>query len=263
MSAGRPPSPSAKLYRSVALVVPMAAPTWNVPTTTPGTTTEVNVPCGIGSDNGEFPNLFDSHNVWNNANSDGSFGVTSPIFLDDITTDGWYLGNLPIPTNQIVTSFSSKSELALNRSTDGKSITFMGYRGGVGCGGSTGFAHRAKSLGCFRVQYSRRLRSHQSRHHHVRDQWRHRSRGVLPRRRRSGCRRPHRHHRRQRLQRRQRPRGDQRRQRPVLHGRQRQQRQPVEEANPDHAQTESISSTPPAPSCSSPAEHRPSRPTST
>ena len=108
-----------------------------VPTTTPGTTTEVNVPCGIGSDNGEFPNLFDSHNVWNNSNSDGSFGVSSPIFLDDITTDGWYLGSLPIPSNQIVTSFSSKSELALNRSIDGKSITFMAYHGGVGCGGSS------------------------------------------------------------------------------------------------------------------------------
>ena len=36
-----------------------------------------------------------------------------------------------------MTSFSSKSELALNRSVDGRSITFMAYRGGVGCGGST------------------------------------------------------------------------------------------------------------------------------
>ena len=36
-----------------------------------------------------------------------------------------------------MTSFSSKSELALNRSIDGRSITFMGYVGGVGCGGST------------------------------------------------------------------------------------------------------------------------------
>src|SRR5271156_2277997 len=106
-----------------------------VPTTTPGTTTDVTVPCGVASDNGEYPNLFDSHNVWNNANTDGSFGVTSPIFLDNITTDGWLLGSLPIPSDQIVTSFSSKSELALNRSIDGKSITFMGYQGGPGCGG--------------------------------------------------------------------------------------------------------------------------------
>jgi hypothetical protein len=105
-----------------------------VPTTTTGTT-NVTVTCGIASDNGEFPNLLDSHNVWNNSNSDGSFGVSSPIFLDDLTTDGRLLGTLPIPSDQIVTSFSSKSELALNRSIDGKSITFMGYRGGPGCGG--------------------------------------------------------------------------------------------------------------------------------
>jgi len=109
--------------------------TVNVPTTTGGTT-PVTVPCGVASDNGEYPNLFDTHNVWNNANSDGSFGVTSPIFLDDITPDGWELGSLPIPSDQIVTSFSSKSELALNRSVDGHSITFMAYVGGVGCGGS-------------------------------------------------------------------------------------------------------------------------------
>jgi hypothetical protein len=110
--------------------------TINVPTTTGGTAS-VTVPCGVASDNGEYPNLFDTHNVWNNSGSDGSFGVTSPIFLDDITTDGWKLGTFSIPTRRIVTSFSSKSELALNRSIDGRSITFMGYVGGVGCGGST------------------------------------------------------------------------------------------------------------------------------
>jgi hypothetical protein len=107
----------------------------NVPTTTPGTTTPVTVPCGIASDNGEFPNLLDSHNVWNNSGSDGSFGVSAPIFLDNLTTDGWLLGSLPIPTDDVVTSFSSKSELALNRSIDGKSITFMAYHGGPSCGG--------------------------------------------------------------------------------------------------------------------------------
>jgi hypothetical protein len=110
--------------------------TVNVPLTAGGTT-PVTVPCGVATDNGEYPNLLDTHNVWNNANSDPSFGVTSPIFLDDITTNGWQLGTLPIPTNQMVTSFTSKSELALNRSVDGRSITFMGYRGGIGCGGST------------------------------------------------------------------------------------------------------------------------------
>jgi hypothetical protein len=114
---------------------PNGSTTVNVPTITAGTTTPVTVACGIASDNGEAPNLFDSHNVWNNANSDGSFGVSSPIFLDNLTTDGWLLGTLPIPTDQVVTSFSSKSELALNRSVDGRSITFMAYRGGPGCGG--------------------------------------------------------------------------------------------------------------------------------
>lgn len=114
---------------------PNGSTTVNVPTTTAGTTTPVTVTCGIASDNGEAPNLFDSHNVWNNSNSDGSFGVTSPIFLDDLTTDGFVLGTLPIPSDQIVTSFSSKSELALNRSIDGQSITLMAYHGGPGCGG--------------------------------------------------------------------------------------------------------------------------------
>ena len=110
--------------------------TVNVPLIAGGTT-PVAVPCGFASDNGEFPNDQDAHNVWNNAATDGSFGITSPIFLDDMTEDGWILGSLSIPTQDIVTSFSSKSELALNRSIDGKSLTFMAYHGGEGCGGTT------------------------------------------------------------------------------------------------------------------------------
>jgi hypothetical protein len=106
-----------------------------VPTTTAGVSTNVTVTCGVASDNGEAPNLVDSHNVWNNSRTDGSFGVSSPIFLDNLSTDGWLLGSLPIPSDQMVTSFSSKSELALNQSMDGRSITFMGYQGGPGCGG--------------------------------------------------------------------------------------------------------------------------------
>ena len=104
-----------------------------VPTTSGGEVT-VAVPCGVASDNGEAPNLNDNHNVWNNSSSDGSFGITSPIFLDNITEEGSLLGTLPIPSDHIVTSFSSKSELALNLSADGKSLTFMGYHGGMGCG---------------------------------------------------------------------------------------------------------------------------------
>lgn len=97
------------------------------------TTVAVTVSCGYASDNGEAPNLKDNHNVWNNANTDPSFGVSSPIVLWDLSTNGDLLSTLPVPSNEIVTSFSSKSELALNRSLDGHSLTFMGYRGGPGC----------------------------------------------------------------------------------------------------------------------------------
>ncbi len=91
-----------------------------------GGTASVAVTCAPATANGTYPGVF------NNDAADGSFGVTSPIFLDDITTDGQTLETLPIPSDQIVTSFSSKSELSLNRSLDGKSITFVGYRGGPG-----------------------------------------------------------------------------------------------------------------------------------
>jgi hypothetical protein len=92
----------------------------------------VDVACAAAVDNGEYPNLLDNHNVWNNAPVDGSFGVTSPIFLDNIDTQGKVISTLPIPTDLLVTSFSSKSELAVNLSSDGKSITLVGYHGGPG-----------------------------------------------------------------------------------------------------------------------------------
>jgi hypothetical protein len=91
-----------------------------------GGTANEKVTCGTAVADGTYPTVF------NNDAPDGSFGITSPIFLDNITTEGSLLGTLPIPTDQIVTSFSSKSEVALNLSTDGKSITFVGYRGGTG-----------------------------------------------------------------------------------------------------------------------------------
>jgi hypothetical protein len=97
-----------------------------------GGTAAVKVKCSAAVENGEYPNLLDSHNVWNNDTADGSFGVTSPIFLDNITTHGNLLDTLAVPSDLIVTSFSSKSELAVNRSSDGKSITFVGYHGGPG-----------------------------------------------------------------------------------------------------------------------------------
>jgi hypothetical protein len=101
--------------------------------TASSTTTAVTVSCGYASDNGEAPNLNDNHNVWNNASTDPSFGVSSPIVLWNLDSFGFLLGELVVPSDKIVTSFSSKSELALKRSADGRSLTFMGYRGGAGC----------------------------------------------------------------------------------------------------------------------------------
>ena len=80
--------------------------------------------------------------VFNNNLVDGSFGVTSRILLDQITLAGVPVSTLEVPNSlqngvpptkdQMVTSFSSKSELALNLSTDGSAITFMGYLTSVG-----------------------------------------------------------------------------------------------------------------------------------
>lgn len=91
-----------------------------------GGNASVAVTCGVAVADGTYPTVF------NNDTADGSFGITSPIFLDNLTTDGHRLGTLRIPSDQIVTSFSSKSELALNLSLDNKSITFGGYVGGPG-----------------------------------------------------------------------------------------------------------------------------------
>jgi hypothetical protein len=58
---------------------------------------------------------------------DGSFGVTSRIFLAEMTPWGRPLGTIEVPADELVTSFSSKSELALNLSPDGRTVSFMGY----------------------------------------------------------------------------------------------------------------------------------------
>ncbi len=87
--------------------------------------------CVTAVSNGKFPYIF------NNAPVDGSFGITSRIYLDQITPWGWPVNSLEVPnslmraissaSDQLVTSFSSKSELALHLSTDGRYLTFMGY----------------------------------------------------------------------------------------------------------------------------------------
>lgn len=74
--------------------------------------------------------------VWNNAPVDGSFGVTSPILLTDVHPfSGRVLHTLLVPTDEVVTSFSSKSELGLHLARDrhGPHIVFVAYAGpGVG-----------------------------------------------------------------------------------------------------------------------------------
>ncbi len=75
--------------------------------------------------------------VWNNDLVDGSFGITSKIILDQFTVAGTLVNSLEIPSfkgterapvaDYLVTSFSSKSELALNPSLDGRFLTLMGY----------------------------------------------------------------------------------------------------------------------------------------
>ena len=79
------------------------------------------------TDNGGYASTDSANNIFNNNKIDGSFGITSPIFLDQLTPSGATVNSFAVPSNMIVTSFSSKSELGLNLSTDGSVITFMGY----------------------------------------------------------------------------------------------------------------------------------------
>ena len=73
--------------------------------------------------------------VWNDVIYDASFGITARIYLDQMTPNGWLIDSLEVPNSQLpaaregamVTSFSSKSELGLNLSLDGKYLSFMGY----------------------------------------------------------------------------------------------------------------------------------------
>ncbi|HEY6346355.1 MAG TPA: hypothetical protein VIY49_33110 [Bryobacteraceae bacterium] len=82
---------------------------------------------GKANSTGEYAQPDSTNNVFNNDTVDGSFGITSPIFLDQLTPSGTTVNSFAVPTNMVVTSFSSKSELALNLSTDGSVLTFMGY----------------------------------------------------------------------------------------------------------------------------------------
>jgi hypothetical protein len=80
--------------------------------------------------------------VFNNDTVDGNFGITSKIFVDQVTPFGWVFSSFEVPnssergvgpnSDQMVTSFSSKSELAVNLSTNGDALTFLGYFAPIG-----------------------------------------------------------------------------------------------------------------------------------
>jgi hypothetical protein len=74
--------------------------------------------------------------VWNNEKVDASFGATSPIQISDVDeVSGQVFHKIQVPTDQVVTSFPSKSEVGLHITRDwrGPHVIFMGYAGaGVG-----------------------------------------------------------------------------------------------------------------------------------
>jgi hypothetical protein len=75
--------------------------------------------------------------VWDNISVDANFGVTAPVYLDELAPNGFRLGSIAVPDGTpgpagrghdvLTSSFSSKSELALNLSSGGSAVTFMGY----------------------------------------------------------------------------------------------------------------------------------------
>jgi hypothetical protein len=84
------------------------------------------VTCGTPVAPGTYPIVF------NNSASDG-FGVTEPIVLDELSPhNDRLIRAVTVPDNPakgdyLTTSFSSKSELAVQQSTDGRYDTFVGY----------------------------------------------------------------------------------------------------------------------------------------
>jgi hypothetical protein len=113
---------------------PITAGTTQLP---PNCGTLADDPCATAVAPGTYPLVF------NNDGPDPSFGVTQPIVLDEINpTNDSQIASLTVPnstqsgitssSDQLVTSFSSKSEIALNQSTDGQYDTFMGYVSPVG-----------------------------------------------------------------------------------------------------------------------------------
>jgi hypothetical protein len=85
------------------------------------------VTCGTAVAPGTYPVVF------NNDAADASFGVTEPIVLKELSSQSGHLVKaVTVPDNPaagdyVTTSFSSKSELQVIQSTDGRYDTFVGY----------------------------------------------------------------------------------------------------------------------------------------
>ena len=96
-----------------------------------------------------FPTIFSDPNI---------SGITAPIYLDEYLPIPFVprLGSLPL--TGIATSFSSKSEGALTRSVDGKSLTYIAYDAGVGLNGvSNSYTTNANLAGNTNPLYDREV----------------------------------------------------------------------------------------------------------
>ncbi len=80
-----------------------------------------------------------SANVWNNANADANFGITSNLYLSNVNaTTGSVVNTVNVSALaaaqgiNLNTSFSSKSEGAINLTPNGGGLTFMDYNAAAG-----------------------------------------------------------------------------------------------------------------------------------
>jgi hypothetical protein len=82
-----------------------------------------NLPSGSPAvTDGGYPQSFN-----NDVNADANFSVATPIDLLDVDPFGDLLSQTKVPTDQVNTSFSSKSEMAINFSTNGQDLSFSAY----------------------------------------------------------------------------------------------------------------------------------------
>ncbi|HET7887885.1 MAG TPA: hypothetical protein VFL62_16810 [Bradyrhizobium sp.] len=92
-----------------------------------------NSPCATANTDATYPFVF------NNALVDGTFSVAAKVVLDELRADGDgdFVQSVEVPnstqrgikanSDQAVTSFESKSELAINLSVDHRAVSFLGY----------------------------------------------------------------------------------------------------------------------------------------